>query len=146
MRWQLQNGIDAQKFRRHLIPVSQMGGVQSANETAEVIRFASVKDYRDWLARMRALPALLDQNMVLMREGMKAGVMPPKVLMQRIPGQLDKQIVDDPAKSPFYATFEHFPDAIPAAERATLAAEARKVIGEAIVPAYRKFSAFFRDE
>ena len=52
MRWQLQNGIDAQKFRRHLIPVSQMGGVQSANETAEVIRFASVKDYRDWLARM----------------------------------------------------------------------------------------------
>ncbi len=146
MRWQLQNGIDAQKFRRHLIPVSQMGGVQSANETAEVIRFASVKDYRDWLARMRALPALLDQNMVLMREGMKAGVMPPKVLMQRIPGQLDKQIVDDPAKSPFYATFEHFPDAIPAAERTTLAAEARKVIGEAIVPAYRKFSAFFRDE
>ncbi len=145
-RWQLENGIEAQKFRRHLIPLSQRGGVQSANETAEVIRFATTRDYRDWLARMRALPALIDQNTALMREGIKAGVMPPKVLMQRISAQIDKQLVDDPTKSPFYATFERFPDAIPAAERTALAAEARKVIAGDIVPAYRKFATFFNDE
>ncbi|MBW8810547.1 MAG: DUF885 domain-containing protein, partial [Lysobacter sp.] len=101
------------------------------------------KDYRDWLARMRALPAVIEQNQALMREGVKAGITPPRVLMQRVPAQIAKQVVADPTRSPFYKPFNRFPDSISAADRAALQAEAKKVIADTLVPAYRRFGEFF---
>ncbi|MGO4779324.1 DUF885 family protein, partial [Lysobacter sp. 2RAB21] len=109
----------------------------------EALSFTEVKDYRDWLARMRAVPTVIEQNQALLREGVKAGLTPPRVLMQRVPGQIAKQVVTDPGKSPFYKPFARFPDAIPAAERSALQAEAKKVISETLVPAYRRFGEFF---
>ncbi len=47
--------------------------------------FASTRDYEDWLKRMEAVPTVVDQSIALMREGVKAGNVPPKVLMQRCP-------------------------------------------------------------
>jgi uncharacterized protein (DUF885 family) len=141
--WDLEKGIERQKFREYLSPVGQAGGVQSADGMVEVLQFAQVKDYRDWLARMRALPAVIEQNEALMREGVKAGITPPRVLMQRVPAQIAKQVVADPAQSPFYKPFNRFPDSVSAADRAALQAEAKKVIADTLVPAYRRFGEFF---
>lgn len=141
--WDLEKGIERQKFREYLSPVGQAGGVQSADGMVEVLQFDQVKDYRDWLARMRALPAVIEQNEALMREGFKAGITPPRVLMQRVPAQIAKQVVADPTQSPFYKPFNRFPDSISAADRAALQAEAKKVITDTLVPAYRRFGEFF---
>ncbi|WP_081930946.1 DUF885 domain-containing protein [Lysobacter antibioticus] len=144
--WNLGKSIERQKYREYLAPVGQSGGVQTADGLVEGLSFEQVKDYRDWLARMRALPVLIEQNQALLREGAKAGITPPRVLMQRVPGQIAKQIVEDPSKSPFYKPFNRFPDSVPAAERKALQAEAKKVIAETIVPAYREFGSFFEKE
>ncbi|GHE35083.1 DUF885 domain-containing protein [Vulcaniibacterium thermophilum] len=146
MLWDLRNAVERQKYREYLRPVSQRGGVQNAEEMAEVLPFATVKDYEDWLSRMRALPTLVEQTTVLMREGVKARNTPPRVLMQRVPAQIKAQLVDDPARSPFFKPFSRFPDAIPQAERERLAAEAKTVIAERIMPAYRDFLRFFEQE
>lgn len=144
--WQLGQSIARQKFREYLQPVGHQGGVQTADGLAEVLRFAEVRDYRDWLARMRALPTLIDQTVALMREGVKQRNMPPKVLMQRVPAQIAAQIVDDPTRSPFYRAFVKFPVTLPEGERAALQAEARRVIAERIVPAYRRLQTYFDQE
>ena len=144
--WSLERGIERQKFREYLQPVNHQGGVQTADGIAEALPFASVKDYRDWLARMNALPDVIEQTTVLMREGLKQGSTPPRVLMQRVPAQIATQIVDDPAKSAFYRPFLKFPASVPESERAALQAQARQAIAERIVPAYRKFAAFFNDD
>jgi uncharacterized protein (DUF885 family) len=144
--WDLEKAVERQKYREYLRPVSQRGGVQTAEGIAEVLPFATVKDYRDWLARMRAIPALIEQNEALMREGAATGNTPPRVLMERVPGQIQSQLVDDPTKSPFYAPFKKFPDAISESERTALQAEAKQVIADTIVPAYRQFDTFFKDE
>ncbi|MBU8974658.1 DUF885 domain-containing protein [Lysobacter sp. MMG2] len=144
--WDLEKAVERQKYREYLRPISQRGGVQNAEGIAEVLPFASVKDYRDWLARMRALPALLEQNQALMREGIAAGNTPPRVLMERVPAQIQSQLVDDPTKSPFYKPFAKFPDAIGEADRVALQSEAKQVIAESVVPAYRQFDAFFKND
>jgi uncharacterized protein (DUF885 family) len=146
MRWRLQNAVDGQRFRRHLIPLSQRGGVQTADGMVERLRLASVQDYRDWLARMRAIPGRIAQHQALMREGMAAGQVPPRVLMERVPAQIARQVVDDPQQSPFYRAFQRFPASIPEAQQRALASEARQVIASAIVPAYRDFATFFQSE
>ncbi|WP_064748258.1 DUF885 domain-containing protein [Lysobacter antibioticus] len=144
--WNLEKSVQRQKFREYLIPIGQSGGVQLADGILEAQPFQTVKDYRDWLARLRGLPALIEQNQALMREGVKAGIVPPKVLMQRVPAQIAKQIVDDPAKSPLYKPFARFPEGVPAAERAALQGEAQQLIRERVVPAYRDFAAYFDKE
>ncbi len=144
--WQLQRNIERQKFHEYLQPVSHQGGVQTADGLAEVLPFASVKDYQDWIKRMEAVPTLVDQSMALMREGMKAGNVPPKVLMQRVRAQIAAQIVDDPTRSPFYRPFLAFNDAIPASDRAALQAQAQAAVRERLVPAYRQLATFFNDE
>jgi uncharacterized protein (DUF885 family) len=144
--WLQEKTVERQKFRTYLQAVSHQGGVQTLDGVAEVLPFATTKDYRDWLKRMDALPVLVDQTIALMREGVKAGSMPPKVLMQRVPRQIAAQIVDDPTKSPFYGAFRKFGDGIPQADRAGLQADAQRVIRERIVPAYRSLQAYFSNE
>ncbi|MFZ5637267.1 MAG: DUF885 domain-containing protein [Pseudomonadota bacterium] len=141
--WLQERAVARQKFREYLQPIGHQGGIQTADGIAEGLNFATVKDYRDWLARMRALPKAVDQTMALLREGAKTGNMPPRVLMQRVPGQIAAQIVDDPEKSPFYRPFAKFPAGVADAERDALRAEAKRSIVEGIVPAYRRLLAYF---
>jgi uncharacterized protein (DUF885 family) len=75
----LENDIESFKYRLYLIPVSQQEGIQTADQLAERLRFETVKDYEDWIARLRAFPALMDQTIALMRDGSRARIMLPKI-------------------------------------------------------------------
>jgi uncharacterized protein (DUF885 family) len=143
--WLQEKSVQRQAFREYLQPMGHQGGVQTADGLVEGLAFNETRDYRDWLARMRALPKAIDQTIALMREGVKAGNVPPRVLMQRVPAQIAAQIVDDPAASPFYRPFTKFAAGLPESEHAALRAEAQKVIAEQIVPAYRKLQTYFND-
>ena len=145
-RKQYENDVEGYQFRWYLLPLNQRDGVQTADELADALRFATVKDYEDWLARLRALPVLVEQTTALMKEGIRAGMVHPRVIMERVPAQIEKQIVDDPAKSSFFKPFLRFPETIPPAERERLAAQAQAAIREQVVPAYRKFQRFFLEE
>ena len=95
----LAESIEAQKFQAYLMPVGQSSGIQTTDEIAEFISFDKVKDYEDWIARLNAFPVLMDQTIALMREGMAKKIMRPSSIMVRVPGQIDKQIVSDPARA-----------------------------------------------
>jgi len=144
--WQLEGSVERQKYFEHLRPISQRGGIQNQEGIAEVLPFKTVQDYRDWLARLRGIPVLVDQNIALLQAGATAGNTPPRVLMQRVPAQIKAQLVDDPTASPFYRPLTRIPETIPLDERNRLQAEARQIISGQVVPAYRKLSAYFVDE
>ena len=144
--WQLKQSIARQAFREYLMPMSHQGGVQTADGLLELLAFDTEKDYRDWLARLNALPTLIDQNIVLMREGAKLGMTPPKAIMKRVPKQIAAQVVDDPTRSALYAPFKQFPDSIPAATQTQLQQLAKQAISTRVVPAYAALERFFNDE
>ncbi|MES0873000.1 DUF885 domain-containing protein [Sinimarinibacterium thermocellulolyticum] len=145
-RHQLTQRIEGHAHAQFLIPLNQRGGVQTADEILDVLRFLDAKAYEDWLARLRALPKLIDQTITLMRLGIEAQRLLPKVVMQRVPAQIEKQIVDDPTQSPFYRPFTQFPDTLPAKQRKRYAKEAQALIRERVVPAYRELHRFFVDD
>ena len=68
----LETDIEAAKFRTYLMPIKQRGGIQTLDELGDRLRFETFKDFEDWIARLRAFPTLMDQNIALMREGAKA--------------------------------------------------------------------------
>ncbi len=145
-QWLLQHSVERQKFREYLQPIGHQGGVQTADGISEVMPFASTADYLKWLRRLTAVPKLVEQTMLLMQQGVKAGSMPPRLLMDRVPAQIAAQIVDDPIRSPFYRPFLHFPDSVPGSDRALLAAEAQATLRERVIPAYRALGTYFNNE
>ncbi len=138
--------VEQHQYRWYLVPLTQRGGVQTTDELADTLRFETVKDYEDWISRLRALPVLVDQNIALMREGVRQRLLQPKVIMQRVPAQIALHIVEATAASPFYERFKRFPKTIPADEQERLAAAAREAIAGSVVPAFRKFKKFFEEE
>ena len=141
--WNLQQAVSRQRFHEELLPVSHQVGVQLADGMAEIVPFENTADYRKWLSRLDGVDSWIDQVLVLMKQGLAQGYMPPRVLMERVQGQIAGQIVDDPTRSPFYRAFQKFPDAVSAADRAALQGEAQTIIRSQIVPAFRKLQAYF---
>jgi uncharacterized protein (DUF885 family) len=138
-----QNEVDGHRYRWHLIPLNQLGGVQTLDELADALRFETLQDYADWLARLRALPEYIEQTTALMRAGIQQRILLPKIVLQRIPAQIDHQIVDDPRASPFYKPFSRFASSVNEADRRQLTAAAEQAIRADVVPSFRRFKEFF---
>jgi uncharacterized protein (DUF885 family) len=138
--------VEEHRHRAFLAPVTQLNGIQLADDLADALRFETAGDFEDWVERLRAFPAWMDQTVGLMREGLRARIVQPRFAMQRVPRQIAKQIVDDPAESPFFRPFRVFPDAVPGPERDRLRREASDAIRDGVVPAFRRFHAFFTSE
>ena len=138
--------IEQHKFKLYLLPVNQRGGVQTLDEMTELLRFQTVKDYEDWIARMRAIPVYVRQTIALMREGVREKILWPKAVEQRVAAQIEKQLVSRAEESPFYNPFQEFPGDIPAAERARLSQSAREAVTQSVLPAYRELRDYFTKE
>ncbi len=143
---QLEIDIAARPFQGFLMPLDMRGGIQDEGSVADVIAFDAVSDYENWLARIRAFPVYLNQTIDLMREGVRQKIVQPQIVMQRVPAQIKRQIVDDPTNSLFYKPFKSFPASIAKADQERLQKEAQDAIREHIVPAYKKFAEFFDKE
>jgi prolyl oligopeptidase len=139
----LQNSVDSFAFSGHLIPFNQRGGVQNLDNNTNSLSFVTVKDYEDWLVRLSKVDVVIEQSINLAEKGRKSAMMSPKILMQRIPDQLEIQLVDDPESSPFYKVFEEMPNSISDEDQARLRALARETIAETVLPAYRELDEYF---
>jgi uncharacterized protein (DUF885 family) len=143
----LKMNLDGARFTPWEMPVNQFNGIHiDAPQLVSVLSFESVKDYEDYIARLKQLPRLFDQTIVQMRKGMAAGLMPPKILLEQVVTQSDGLAKTEPEKSPFAHPFDKFPDSIPAADQKRLREEGIAAIRDSVTPAYVKFTAFVRDE
>jgi uncharacterized protein (DUF885 family) len=141
-----QDRVEQYKFHWFLMSFNQREGPQTSDDLGDSLRFENLKDYSDWLARMRSLPAHMDQVIALLQQGIRERMVHPRVIMERIPGQIDKQIVSDPTQSGFYKPFEHFPKTINPEDQERLQKEAREAVEQQVVPAFTKFKHFFVSE
>lgn len=142
---QFEEQIKAHRFRRFLVPLNQRGGIQTANQLADRLNFPDTRAYEDWLARLHSFDVYMDQTIQLMRRGIKEGRIHPTVIMQRVPAQIDAQLVDDPADSPFYKPFNNMPEGISAARQGTLRTRAQDVIAQKVLPSFERFRKFFEN-
>ena len=141
-----EEAVEGNKYKQFLLPINQGGGIQTADELAALMRFQTVKDYEDWIARLNAFPVYIEQTLSLMREGKKQNVMWAKAVMERIPAQIDKQIVVDAEKSSFYTPLKTFPKDISEADQTRLKNLAKEAISAKIIPSYKKLKDYFESE
>jgi uncharacterized protein (DUF885 family) len=140
---QITNDLEAQQFKEWEMPVNQMGGIYSDfPQLVEQLSFQSVKDYDDWIARLRALPNAFDQVTTNMSIGMDDHRVPPKLLLEKTLENVKKLADQKPEDSPLSMPLKKFPASIPAAEQQRIKEEMLSVVGKQVLPAYQHFAHF----
>jgi uncharacterized protein (DUF885 family) len=140
---QISDDEEAADFKEWEMPVDQLGGIYSQYpQLVEQLPFESVKDYDDWLARLRAIPTAFDQVVTNMSIGIEDKRVPPRFLLQKTLDNV-KQLADQKAEdSPLSMPLKKFPAAIPAADQERIKKEMLSVIGKQVLPAYQRFARF----
>ena len=100
------DAIAGYEWGTQYLPLNHMDGIQNLDQTTQLLPFATVKDYENWLARMGKFGNLMDQNIALMRDGIAKKMVQPRVIMERVPPQIAAQLVDDPDSEPVLRAFQ----------------------------------------
>jgi len=140
----IEKQIEGFQFLSYLIPIDQMGGIQIGFAgISNYMPFNNVKDYENYLARMRAFPIKMDQTIDLMKRGVKVGWVPPKIILGSVSDQISAQFGKPIDESPLYKPFNEFPESIPSEEQTRLIDEMISVLTEYVYPAYEKLYSYF---
>jgi len=124
------------------MPMNQLEGLaQDVPLVISQMPAASVADYEDIVKSLDAVPALVDQTIALMEQGMKRGWTPPKITFRDVPSQVQGQIVDA-TKSPLLDAFRKIPAAIGAADQQRLVTAAEVAFNTHTKPAFQKLFDF----
>ena len=103
-------------------------------------------EYRRFLARLADIPRFFAEHVELLREGLAAGYTVPQAVLEGRDQPLAAIAgITDAAATPFWKPFAAFPAGVPESDRAALQAEARRVIDDRVLPAYRDLLAFMRE-
>ena len=144
---ELSEAVEQARFKNWEMPVNQMNGIHLDYAALPAqMPFKTVKDYENYLARLRAIPRVFAEVTADMRLGMRDKLMPPRYLLEKV-GEEAQGIADDAAeKSPFAQPLAHFPAAITATEQDRLRKDVLAAIEKQVNPAYAAFARFVKQE
>lgn len=125
------------------MPVNQQNGIHTRlADLPNAVPFDSVPHYQDYIARLHQIPRVLEQTTEVMRQGIKDGLMPPKLVLEKLPGQCDGII----SANPFLQPTKKFPKEFSDTDKKRLTDEITKAINDEVFPAYKKFADFLRND
>ena len=131
--------IEDSRFPGELLPLNQMGGVQQqVASVLEQMPISSVAECQDVLARLRAVPKLIEQTIVLADSGLKSGITPPQITLRELPAQVRSHIVDDPTLAPVLVGLATQPSTIDDSTWQRIVSDAHAIYREEIVPSFQR--------
>src|SRR5262245_23637688 len=147
LKTQLVEAIDGVRLGDHLLTINADSGIH----TEFMLRhpgmpFATAKDYENYLARLDAFPAWMDQQIEVMRAGLERGITVPKATLVGVETSIEPLAGGAPEKHPVYEPFTRIPPTVPDGEAGILTGRAKTVVAEKIIPGYAKFLDFMRRE
>jgi uncharacterized protein (DUF885 family) len=130
-------------LKNYEMPVNQQNGVHTRlADLPNAVPFDSVPHYQDYISRLHQIPRVLEQTTEVMRQGEKDHLMPPKLVLEKLPGQCDGII----AANPFLEPTKKFPAEFSEQDKKRLTDEITKAVNDDVFPAYRKLAEFLRTE
>lgn len=143
----LKERIDGIDLKLYLMPMDQFNGVHIQLATfVNFIPFNSTKQYEDYLSRLHKLPALFDQVVGVLQEGVRDKLMPPAYLLDKTVTQCDAIAAAPGEANAFGQPVAHFPDGVPEGDRKRLHDQIIAAVDTEVRPAYRKLQKFLLSE
>jgi uncharacterized protein (DUF885 family) len=144
---QTEEGIEGNRFPTELDQINQLGGIhQDAAQLFRGMQAANATHFENQLARLQALPQVVDNVISLLEEGLAKGITPPQVTLREVPVQILNQIPEEPLKSPLLASFVELPPTVSGEKGLELRAAASKTYTTAVRPAFQRLEKFIREQ
>ena len=103
-------------------------------------------DGRHALARLKAMPQRIAQDIAWLREGKRLGWVTFKASLSQVPDQIDKLLAKPLTETPLLAPFMRLPADLPADRRNALQDEAANVLQTQVAPAFAELRKVIVDE
>ena len=146
-KYQLEDKIARIGFEDYLMPLNAEGGFYTnLSYMVRGLPFETAIDYENYLKKLEAVPQFFDDNMNLMRLGIKKGITQPKVIVKNYKALIKSYLVEDPTESGFYQPFKKINNNVLTDSQVDLQKRGQQVISEVVLPAYRKFDEFMEKE
>ncbi len=108
--------------------------------------FKTVKNYDDFLSRADDFVTNIDLAIDNMKEGMRQGIVQPKILMVKVIPQIEAHIVDSAEESKFWMPITNMPEEFSDEDRERLTAAYKDAIENKFIPAFERLNNFIGDE
>lgn len=136
---------EAAKFKEWQMPVNQFYGVHTdLPQLINRVPFDTVKDYDDYIARLKKVPVVFSQIMTNMDLGADEGRTQPQYLMEKVLVQTETLASKKPEESPFAIPLQRFPKTISAADQKRISADMLDAIATDVLPSYHRFAGFLK--
>ena len=133
------------RFKEWEMPVNQFNGPQiDLPQLPNRLTFETVKDYDDYITRLKKIPNAFSQIVTNMMLGMEDGRVPPQYIMEKVIVQTDALANGKPADSPFALPLTKFPKSIASADQARISKDLLDAISASVLPAYNRFGRFLK--
>ncbi len=106
--------------------------------------FKTIKDYEDWLKRIAAFTIWVDTAIANFNRGIAAGVVLPKVLVNKMIPQLEKLAETDSSKNIFYGPVKNFPKDFTPVQKKKLLNDYHTAITTQLIPAYLRLAVYLK--
>ena len=135
------------KFKEWEMPVNQFYGFHTdLPQLPNRLQFDSIKDYDDYITRLKKVPNAFSQIMTNMQLGADEGRVQVQYLMEKVLVQTQALANQKPEESPFAQPLKKFPATVSAAEQKRISGEMLEAISTDVLPSYKRFAGFLKAE
>lgn len=147
LRRELEDDLAEHRFKSYLLPISNRQGFHvSFPELRREVPLVTVADYENYIARLNDFARYTDDQLALMREGIRQGYTVPSIIMEGSQESVESHIVDTPEQSLMYEPLKELPSTVPQEEHQRLQEAARQAIAASVVPSYQRLLEFMNQE
>lgn len=143
LKFKLQETVDFYNYEAYLNPLLSDSGFH-LSLTYQVRDLNNYEQVKAYLNKLNAIPAYVDQHLVLLREGLEKGITQPRVIFEGYEATYNDQIVEDPKESYYYEPFEELPKHLSAEQKDSVLVVAKEAIAKNVVPQFKRVKAFLK--
>ena len=138
-RYVTEQELAAEDLETHLLRLQQLYGPHTrVFLTVDRMPAHAVHDFENIIARLRAVPRYIDQQIGILDEAMARGLTQPAIVVDLVVSQIERQMAQDAQHSALLGSFWHMPTNIPSAEQEKLRGAALAAYTEDFVPAWQR--------
>ncbi|WP_113907212.1 DUF885 domain-containing protein [Aliidiomarina celeris] len=143
----LRNQLSNYEYDMYLTPLTNETGPHNAvARSVANERIRNVTDAQNYIAKLNAIPAALQQQADYMREGIQRGITQPAVVLYGMPDSIQAYIKANPTASVFYGPIAAAQTRLSEADFRAIDIEAQTVISTQVNLAYSDFHDFMVNE
>ena len=145
LKFLVENHLANFEFKTHLNPLLSDAGFHNSL-VYRVRSLTSMKQSKDYLKMLQSIPLFVDQNIILLRKGLEAGVSQPIVIFEGYESTYEKHITKTVEDNFYFSPFKNLPAQLSEKEKDSLLIAAHASIEKNVIPSFQKIKDFFESE